>query len=76
MKQTILILFLAIGAVVSVAQSTTKSAMSKPATATRTATATGIKLPPGVPAVQGGMGPRTPVAMQPGQGPQRIQAGP
>jgi hypothetical protein len=28
------------------------------------------------PAVQGGMGPRTPVAMQPGQGPQRIQAGP
>jgi len=55
MKQTILILFLAIGAVVSVAQSTTKSAMSKPATATRTATATGIKLPPGVPAVQGGI---------------------
>jgi hypothetical protein len=28
------------------------------------------------PAVQAGMGPRTPVAMQPGQGPQRIQAGP
>ena len=55
MKQTILILFLAIGAVVSVAQTATKPPMAKPATATRTATATGIKLPPGVPAVQGGI---------------------
>jgi peptidylprolyl isomerase len=52
MKQTILLL--AICAVVSVAQTTAKPAMTKPATATRPATtATAIKLPPGVPAVQG-----------------------
>ena len=49
MKQAILILPLAIGAVVSVAQTTAKPTTAKPATATRTATtATGIKLPPGV----------------------------
>jgi len=56
MKQTILVMLLAIGASVSSAQAAPKTTTPKPATAARPATtATSTKLPPGVPAVQGGV---------------------
>jgi peptidylprolyl isomerase len=53
MKQTILILLLATGAVVSVAQTTAKTTTAKPANTRPVTAAAGVRLPPGVPAVHG-----------------------